>query len=195
MKFPIVANGSIETTTPAELQQTLMAHEEARMRARSEGKKYGRLNPPVTGQAVAGVLKMGGDYVTGPTALAGGGGVGGSFGAPSPQPRAGYCWSFRRLAVAGLTNGATPDIVNLFRNQREANQWAAGPATLSGGDWQFNGNNFAYTFSFTELVFWEGETPILVSQGAFASTAVITLRGEYVEVPQVKMIEILAGTA
>jgi len=175
-----------ETITKSELDESLSAYRKAAQAAQREqarGIKYMRLTPPVTGQAVSSKLTMGGEYITGPAA-AGGASVGGQAGVASPQPRPGYCWLVRRAAVQGLTSGTTPDIVNLFRRQSDAIAWLAGPATVSGGDWQFNGNNFAYTFSFGQLAFLEGETPIIVSQGTFAATGIITFRMDFEELPQ-----------
>lgn len=178
-----------ETLTKGELDQSLKSYREAAnvaQREQARGIKYQRLNPPVTGQASGSVLKMGGDFITG-TAASGGASTGGQAGAPSPQPRAGYCWAVRRAAVQGLTNGTTPDIVNLFRRQSDASAWLAGPSSVSGGDWQFTGNNYAYTFAWGQLVFWEGETPIIVSQGTFAATGPVTFRMDMEEVPQVEI--------
>ena len=178
-----------ETLTKPELDDSLAANRKAidqAQRADARGVKYMRLNPPVTGQAVGSILKMGGDFITG-TAASGGSSTGGQPGAPSPQPRAGYCWAVRRAAVQGLTNGTTPDIVNLFRRQSDASAWLAGPSSVSGGDWQFTGNNFAYTFAWGQLVFWEGETPVIVSQGTFASVVPVTFRMDFEELPQVEI--------
>jgi hypothetical protein len=178
-----------ETLTKNELDDSLSTAVKSAMAVQREmarGDKLMRLNPPVTGQAVASKLTMGGDFVTGPAA-SGGSSTGGQPGAPSPQPRAGYCWAARRIAVQGLTNGTTPDIVNLFRHQSDANGWLSGPSSVSGGDWQFTGNNFAYTYSYGQLVFFEGETPIIVSQGTFAATGIVTFRMDFEEVPQVEM--------
>ena len=178
-KFEI--GSSIVTISPKEMTDILADRAQADLRQVAEGKKYARLNPPVTGVAAAGVLRIGGDYINA--------GPAGTAVAP-PQPRAGYCWAMRRMAVRGLTNGATPDVVNLFRSMGDAQAYVPGGG-LSGGDWQFNGNNFAYTFSFGELVFFEGETPVLVSQGAFAAVGQITLRADFVEVPQVLLWKVL----
>ena len=178
-----------ETLTKGELDQSLSAYREqarAEQREQARGYKYMRLNPPVTGQASGSKLAMGGDFITGPAA-SGGPSIGGQPGAPTPQPRPGYCWAVRRAAVQGLTNGATPDIVNLFRRQSDAAAWLAGPATVSGGDWQFTGNNYAYTFSFGQLMFLEGETPIIVSQGTFAAIGQVTFRMDYEETPQLEI--------
>lgn len=186
MKFKFGIGEFFETLTKNELDDSLRSHRDAAnaaQRQAAHGVKYARLNPPVTGQAVTNALRMGGDFITG-TAASGGSSAGGQPGAPTPQPRAGYCWAIRRAAVQGLTSGATPDIVNLFRRQADAGAWLAGPSSVSGGDWQFTGNNFAYTFSFGQLVFWEGETPIVVSQGAFAGTGPVTFRMDFEELPQ-----------
>jgi hypothetical protein len=182
-----------ETLTKGELDASLSAYRDqarADEREAARGVKYMRLNPPVTGQAVGSVLKMGGDFITG-TAASGGSSTGGQPGAPTLQPRAGYCWAVRRAAVQGLTNGTTPDIVNLFRRQSDASAWLAGPSSVSGGDWQFTGNNFAYTYSFGQLVFWEAETPIIVSQGTFAATGQVTFRMDFEEVPQLEIYKAL----
>lgn len=178
-----------ETLTKGELDDSLRAYRDqarADARERARGYKYARLNPPVTGQAASSKLAMGGDFITGPAA-SGGSSVGGQPGVPTPQPRPGYCWAVRRAAVQGLTNGTTPDIVNLFRRQADAASWLAGPSSVSGGDWQFTGNNFAYTFAFGQLVFWEAETPIVVSQGTFAAAGQVTFRMDYEEVPELEM--------
>jgi hypothetical protein len=175
-----------DTLTKPELDQSLAEYRKAAdiaQREQARGIKYMRLNPPVTGQAAASKLAMGGDFITG-TAASGGSSVGGQPGAPTPQPRPGYCWLVRRAAVQGLTNGTTPDIVNLFRRQSDANAWLNGPSSVSGGDWQFTGNNYAYTFSYGQLAFLEGETPIIVSQGTFAATGPVTFRMDFEELPQ-----------
>jgi hypothetical protein len=164
-----------ESLTKGELDESLSAYRkqaEANQRAAARGSKYMRLNPPITGTASGGALQMGGDYPnTGPQGTL----------SQAPAPRAGYAWAMRRMSVAGLTTGTTPDLVNLHR-RTPGGVYTGG--TLSNGIWQFNGNNFAYTFSFGEMVFLEGETPVLTSTGAFASTATITLSADYLEVPQ-----------
>jgi hypothetical protein len=162
-----------DTLTKGELDESLSSFRalaEAQQKAAARGRKYARM--VITGQAAAGVLQMGGDF---PNA-----GPAGTLTA-APQPRAGYAWAMRRMSVAGLTVGATPDIVNLHRQTPNI---TAIPATTSSGVWQFNGNNFAYTFSFGEMVFLEGETPVLVSAGTFAATGRIALGCDYLEIPQ-----------
>jgi hypothetical protein len=163
-----------ETLTKGELDESLASYRkqaEEMQRQAARGRKYARLTPPVTGQASGGVLQMGGDF---PNA-----GPAGTIVA-APQPRAGYAWAMRRMSVSGLTAGSTPDIVNLHRQTPNINALP----TTSSGIWQFNGNNFAYTFSFGELVFLEGETPVLTSVGTFAATGRISLSADFLEVPQ-----------
>ena len=88
-------------------------------------------------------------------------------------PTSGYAWSIRRLVVTGLTTGTTPDIVNLYVND------AFSRAPL----WQFNGNNFGYTFGRSELVIMGGETLSLQNVGTIAATGTVTLSGELEEIP------------
>lgn len=88
-------------------------------------------------------------------------------------PESGYAWRITRLIVTGLTSGATPDVVNLYKNDR-----FSGPPL-----WQFNGNNFGYTFSHNQLVLKSGETFSLKNSGTIAATGTILLSGSYDEVP------------
>lgn len=179
-KWKFALGEMFETITQPEMRQALLDHEVDReQRNVARGVKYGRLQPPITGQAAGGVLQMGGDYPnTGP---------GGTIVQPV-QPRPGYAWLMRRMSVTGLTAGTTPDIVNLHRATPGA-QYTGG--TLSNGIWQFNGNNFAYTFSFGEMVFLSGDTPVIVSVGTFASTARIVLSADFIETPQELMYKAL----
>jgi hypothetical protein len=166
-----------ETLTKPEMADALSEHRaaaraEAEQLAAAHARKYMRLNPAVKGIAINGVLQMGGDF---PNSGAAGVLV------AAPQPRAGYAWAARRCSVSGLTAGTTPDIVNLHRKTTNST-----PIT-SSGQWQFNGNNYAYTFSHEQLVFLEGETPVLVSVGTFAATGTITFDMDYIEVPEVEL--------
>jgi len=91
-------------------------------------------------------------------------------------PDEGFFWAIRRLIVAGLTSGATPDIVNLWR----------GSSGQQGGLlWQFNGNSFGYTFGRTELTLMPGDRLQLNNVGAITAAVgtVITLSGELNQVP------------
>lgn len=89
-------------------------------------------------------------------------------------PEEGFFWAIRRLVVAGLTSGATPDVVNIFR----------GSSGQQGGLlWQFNGNSFGATFGRTELTLMAGDRLQVTSVGTFAATGQITLSGELNSVP------------
>jgi hypothetical protein len=177
-RFRFAVGEFFESLTRPELHDALSEHRaaqraEAAELAKAHGRRYMRVS--VTGQAAAGVLQMGGDYPnTGPAGTI----------VPSPQPRAGYAWAARRISVSGLTTGTTPDIVNLHRST-PGTLYTGG--TLSNGIWQFNGNNFAYVFSHEQLIWLEGETPVITSVGTFASTARIVLALEVVEVPEVEL--------
>lgn len=168
-----------ETLTQAELNESLESYRalaRAEERQRAWGKKYGRVT--VTGQAAGSVLAMGGDYPNS--------GPGGTL-VPAKQPLAGYAWAVFRASVSGLTSGTTPDVVALHRTTPGALYTGT---SLSNGVWQFNGNNFAYTFSFGQMVFLEGETPVLTSVGTFASAARIVLSMDYQEVPQEQLYKV-----
>jgi hypothetical protein len=88
-------------------------------------------------------------------------------------PEQGYAWSVRRIVIDGMTSGATPDVVNMYRNAH------TGQPPL----WQFNGNNFGYTFGALEIVLMAGDYLKFASAGTFAATGVIRVTGEVVEVP------------
>lgn len=88
-------------------------------------------------------------------------------------PKSGYAWRVTRLVVGGLTAGAAPDVVNLYKNDN----FQRPPL------WQFNGNNFGYTFDHLQLVLRPGESFSLQNVGTLAATGTITLAGEVDEVP------------
>lgn len=88
-------------------------------------------------------------------------------------PEQGYIWAIRRLVISGLTSGATPDVVNLYLNDR-----FSGPPI-----WQFNGNNFGYTFGKLELILQPGDNLSFKNSGTIAATGAVTISGELTEVP------------
>lgn len=88
-------------------------------------------------------------------------------------PESGYAWCLRRIVIDGMTTGATPDVINMYRNA------ITGQPPL----WQFNGNNFAYTFGRLEMTLAGGDTLKFASVGTFAATGLIRVTGELVEVP------------
>jgi len=88
-------------------------------------------------------------------------------------PEQGYAWSISALIVTGLTAGTSPDIVNLYLNDR-----FSGPVW-----WQFNGNNFGYTWGKLQRFLYPGETLSMQNSGNLAATGTITLSGDIIEVP------------
>jgi len=95
-------------------------------------------------------------------------------------PREGFLWSIRRMTVSGLVSGSTPDACQLFRNQ---------PSGIPV--WQFNGNTPFATFGKMEMAFLGGETLSLASSGTIASTGLITISGDYMEVPAEEVFKLL----
>lgn len=120
----------------------------------ARGIKWMRL-PEITGTAVSSVLTLDDAH-----------------GAATVGPESGYLWSLRRIVIDGMTTGGTPDVVNMYRN-------STGGAPL----WQFNGNNFGYTFGRVEMTLMGGDTLKFASVGTFNATGRIRVSGELVEVP------------
>lgn len=152
MQTRLELGAQLETLTRGELSEELAAQTQAQYRQLARGMKYFRLAPHSAAVANSAFTLDG----------SGKRGLG---------PRDGYVWAIRRLAVEGLTAGTTPDVANLYRNN-----------TSGLRVWQFNGNNFAYTFGKCELLLLGGETISLVSLGTIAATGNITLSGDALEV-------------
>ena len=95
-------------------------------------------------------------------------------------PREGFLWSIRRITVFGLVGGTTPDTALLYRNQ------AAGIPI-----WQFTGNSQFATFGKMEIALLGGETLSLASSGTIASTGLISISGDYMEVPAEEVFKLL----
>lgn len=106
--------------------------------------------PLVRGVAAGSALTLGGDTNT-------------TAGQAPVGPDLGYVWSIRHLVIEGLTTGATPDVLNILRNNRII--------------WQLNGNTFAQTWGRGEIVLHSGETLQYVSVGTFAATGTIIVHG------------------
>ena len=145
--FVIQGGKSIDVPSAREIADLVQAEERERWRA----VKYMRL-PQFFGKAAAAALSIGQSSAVGPDS--------------------GYVWVIRRVIVAGMTTGATPDVANLYVND-----------TGSQPLWQFNGNNFGYTFGKGEIVVNPGEFLLLASVGTFAATGTITVSGSMIEVP------------
>jgi len=87
-------------------------------------------------------------------------------------PDNGYICYISRLIVNGLTAGATPDVINLFFDD-----------SFSQIQWQFNGNNFGYTFSRSELLLNPGQGLMFRSGSPFATTSYVSVAGQYWIIP------------
>jgi hypothetical protein len=96
-------------------------------------------------------------------------------------PDQGYAWNLRRIVVDGMTSGATPDVLNMYRNA------ITGQPPL----WQFNGNTFGYTWSKGEMTLSPGDALKFASVGTFAATGLIRVTGELIEVPAEMLAKIL----
>jgi len=153
-EFRLQAGASVDLLTKPELDSSLAGAFDQAEAARLRGIKHMRLPRTLTGAASGGTLALG------------------ESDGQICGPRSGYIWSIRRLVVTGLTSGVTPDVVNLYHGT------AAGPIL-----WQFNGNNFGYTFGRLEMTLYGGENLALASVGTFSATGQITLSGEILEVP------------
>jgi len=91
-------------------------------------------------------------------------------------PDEGYGWRITRLCIAGLTYGATPDVVNFFRTSS---------GQQGGFLWQLNGNSPGTTFGKGQITLSPGDTLTAVNQGAVTAAVgtLITVSGELVSVP------------
>jgi hypothetical protein len=98
-------------------------------------------------------------------------------------PESGYAWSIMRIIIDGMTSGTTPDVINMYRNS------VTGQPPL----WEFNGNNFGYTFSRWQMVLQGGDSLQFASSGTFAATGLIRVSGELIELPA-EMLYKLGGS-
>jgi hypothetical protein len=97
---------------------------------------------------------------------------GSSSNATQAGPRDGFIWTMKRMSISGLTDGANPDIVNLYR----------GSPDVGVPVWQFNGNNFGYTFGKLDMALLPGQYYSLYGTD-IAATGTITLTADVIEVP------------
>lgn len=157
-EFKLSAGATIDLLTKGEMDDSLAKAAQAAEYEKLRGIKWMRLPETLTGKGASSKLSLGVDQ-----------------GQPALGPRSGYAWVFKRLVVNGLTSGAggaTPDVVNLYHDGETGVPM-----------WQFNGNNFGYTFGKLEVTLMGGETLALASVGTFAATGQITLGGELIECP------------
>lgn len=155
-KVKLQAGVELDLLNKGELQDALQKQADADLVARLRGVKHMRLPETLTGTAASSKLSIDGNQSV-----------------PPLGPRQGYVWSIRRLVISGLTTGATPDVVNVYKG-------APGAGVPL---WQFNGNNFGYTFGRLELTLYGGETLSFQSVGTFNATGQIAIGGELLEVP------------
>ena len=161
VKVTIQGGNSYDLASPAEVRQIVSEQQQAAAR----GITWMRIPTGLQG-------KPSGSAIT----------LGITQGQPPTGPDLGYIWSVRRLTVTGLTRSATaPDIVNLYLNDN-----FNGPVL-----WQFNGNNFGYSFGLGELIINSGETLALQNSGTIAATGTITLSGEVWQVPSERQYELM----
>ncbi len=152
MKIKLDFGTEIDILTQKELDESLARANDAAARAFLRGAQLKGI-PRLIGPASSGSLLLGqeGDTV---------------------GPRQGFVWSIMRLAVNGLTAGASPDIVNLYFG-----------SSNNPAEWQFNGNNWAYTWGRGQFPVLPGQTLVLANVGTFASTETIIMTGTIWELP------------
>jgi hypothetical protein len=155
-KVRLQAGAEFDLLNKDELSSALSDQSTADQLARLHGIKHMRLPEVLVGTVASSAISLDGN--TGPYPLG---------------PRSGYAWAIKRLIVSGLTSGATPDVVNLYKG---------GPGA-GVPLWQFNGNNFGYTFGKLEMTLYGGETLSLKNSGSIAATGQISLGGELIECP------------
>lgn len=164
MRSTLELGAQLDTLDRGELRSELAAHAQERYQQFARGIKYLRFGPFTTPIA-SNAFSLDGT----------GAGQNRSIG-----PREGFIWSVRRITVTGLTTGTTPDVANLFRGN---------PSGIPV--WQFNGNNFAYTFGKTELLLLAGEVLSLANQGNITATGNVTISGDLLEVPAEEIFKLL----
>jgi len=153
LKTQLELGAQLETLTRGELSEELAAQTQQFFAEYARGMKYMRFGP-FGGNVAAAAISFDGSQQSG------------------TGPRGGYVWSIRRIDFAGLTAGTTPDVINLYRNNPQGR-----PV------WQFNGNNWSYTFGKTEMLLFPGETLSFANLGALAATGQITMAGDFLEIP------------
>lgn len=166
MKTTLELGAELDTLNASELDAALSRHAQQFLANTARSIKYSRIQP--AGAKVANsAVSFDGSGTAQNTAVG---------------PREGYAWSIRRLAVNGLATGTTPDVVNLYRNQ---------PSGIA--IWQFNGNNFAYTFGRAEMLLLPGETLSFANSGTItaATGTLITISGDFVQVAAEELFKVL----
>lgn len=158
MRTELALGATLDTLDRGELREELASASQEIYRQFSRGSKYIRFGPVATTVANSAFTIDGSSD-------------------KRLQPREGFAWMVRRITVWGLTAGPTPDVANLYRNVN----------ALYPPVWQFNGNNFAYTFGKAELVLLPGEWLSLVSSGTIAAAGQVTISGDVEEITAEKL--------
>lgn len=155
-EFVIQGGARIDIPSKKEIGDTLAAELDARERHQLRAVKWMRL-PVYTGTPASSAVtidpKANGGVVLG--------------------PEQGYAWCLTRLVIDGMASGTTPDVINMYRNS----------VTSQPPLWQFNGNNFAYTWGKLRMTLIGGDSLQFASVGTFAATGLIRVTGELIEVP------------
>lgn len=156
-KVALHAGAEIDILSPGELREELARDFTLREVARLRGIKHLEIPQFLIGKASGSAISLGVDK-----------------GNPAVGPLSGFIWSIQALVVTGLQSGATPDIVNIYKN-----------TTTTGGPifWSFDGNHFGATFGRLQRTMKGGDTLTLVNSGTFNSTSQIILSGEVLEIP------------
>jgi hypothetical protein len=152
-KTVLQLGSTVETLTPGELRNELAATSQEIFRQFGRGVKYLRFGPLASSLSVGGggTLTIDGSSVQG------------------LGPREGFVWTVRRITVAGLAAGATPDTALLYRNN---------PGGIPV--WKFDGTDPIQRFGKLEMMLLGGETLSLVATVAGATQ--VTISGDVLEV-------------
>lgn len=149
MKFVLDFQSEIDILTKGELDDSLTAARDGYVRALLRGIKWMRL-PILRGRASGGALVLGAQDDT----------VG---------PAAGFAWSIRRIAVAGLSSG---DVAGMYRN-----------SNVNPAMWQVDDSFPFAKFGRGEMVLTGSDELVVASIGTFGATGTIQVTGELLEVP------------
>lgn len=152
-KFKLQAGAELDLLTKGEISEAL-SDAQAREDARLAGVKPLRFM--LTGVPAGGAITLG-DPSTG------------NPGGQIVGPEQGYVQTISHIAVEGLTAGATPDLINVFRNNRII--------------WQLNGNAFFENWGRGQIFLNPGEALYFKSGATFAATGTIVAHGTMWNVP------------
>lgn len=165
MRTTLELGAQLETLNQSELDTTLAKHAQNWYAQYARGVKYLRFGP----YAVT---------IANSAFSFDGSGAGQNV---ATGPREGFIWSIRRLLVTGLGTGATPDVINFYRNN---------PSGIPV--WQLNGNSFGVTFGKCEMLLLPGETLSFANSGSVTATGQVTVSGDVVEVAAEEIFKLVS---